>query len=483
MNFKLNLSVWMLVFVFQATAQTEQTPEVEEIISIEDVQPMQELVLLEKPKDSVANSLRKSINKGTFTLHKRSNVMTTLNRGDLLDYSAMATGAGIGYYSPTWKGFHLGMSGFFLFQVFQNNIDIPDPTTNRVNRYEIMLFDMNDLNNKKDLDRMEELYLHYQHKGFRLRFGRQKFNSPLLNEQDNRMRGNIFSGLQMGYRWKDFDFTGAFFNQITIRGTVQWYSMQSSLGVYPFGRSPFGVPSEFKGNVRTAGIGVLGVKHKKNKFTSELWNYTADNMFNLSMGQSEFSHKHRGIQHTLGVQGFFQTAINDGGNPDPVKAFILPNEQTFGLGGKWEVKHQKSAFSFNTLHISNQGRFLFPREWGREIFYATLTRERFEGSGGVSAYTLKYRQHYRWKGLRSELGASLVNQSDINDFRINKYGVPSYYHFAGIVDYSFSGYFEGMDLRFIAVNKTAQNPGAVPDVFRINRVDLWHFNVVLNYRY
>ncbi len=433
--------------------------------------------------DTTHKSLGRDLNRGNFEFHKRSFFMSTLNRDDLMDYSALAAGAGLGYYSPSWKGFHVGFSGFFVFQIFENNIHKPDPTTNSVNRYEILLFDMNDLENKRDLDRLEELYITYERKGLKLELGRQKFNSPLLNEQDNRMRGNIFNGLSARYKWKNFDFTGAFFNAVTIRGTVDWYSIEESFGVYPFGRSPFGVPSKYKGNVRSAGIGVLGVKHQSKYFKTEAWNYFNENVFNLTMAQTEFHHKFKNIEYHLGVQGFYQTALNDGGNPDPLKAYILPDEQTYAIGGKAEFKKNKSSLCFSTLHISDKGRFLFPREWGREIFYATLARERFEGSGGINAYTVKYRQNYKWKGLHTELGASLVNQSNITDYRINKYGVPSYYHFLGMVDYKFSGYLEGLDLRFLVVNKTAQNPDLVPAQFRINRVDLWHFNVILDYRF
>jgi hypothetical protein len=166
--------------------------------------------------DSLPPRLGHDLDKGSFEFHARSFFMQTLNRGEILDYNAMGAGAGIGYYSPSWKGFHFGFSGFFVFQIFENNIYKEDPITNNTNRYEILLFDMNDLDNKRDLDRLEELYLLYEHEDLEFVLGRQKFESPLLNEQDNRMRANLFNGISINYSPKHWEIHAAWFNQVTI---------------------------------------------------------------------------------------------------------------------------------------------------------------------------------------------------------------------------------------------------------------------------
>lgn len=417
---------------------------------------------------------------GEFEFHWRSFFMSTFNQGDLLDYSALASGAGLGYTSPKFKGFNVVFSGFFVFQLHQKNIALADPTTNGVNRYEVTLFDMHDLSNTRDLDRLEELFVQYDYKKWRITLGRQKFNSPLLNMQDNRMRPNIFSGLHINYRWKNLELLAAGFHAMTIRGTVNWYSVEESFGVYPFGRSPFGTSSEFKGNVRTKGIGVLGLKHNTHKLKSEVWNYTAENVFNLAIAQSEYKDSLLGFSWTFGAQGFYQNALNHGGNPDPVKAYILPNESTYAFGTKLAAEMGRHTVSFNTMHIANQGRFLFPREWGREIFYASLPRERFEGNGGLNAWTLKYKLMLPKHDWQMNLGASAVQIPDVNNVVLNKYGLPSYYHFILDIRHGLSGYFDGLHLRFLAVHKMAQNP-SIPDNFRLNRVDLWQFNFIVDY--
>jgi len=433
--------------------------------------------------DKKGKKLGNDLLYGNFEFHMRTIYMATINQGSLLDYSALGSGAGLGYYSPSYKGFHVGFSGFFVFQLHQSNIYKADPKTGGVNRYEILLFDMNDLENRADLDRLEELYLTYEKKNLKIELGRQKFHSPLLNEQDNRMRGNIFSGLSARYHYKEFHFTGAFFNAMTIRGTVDWYSVHESFGVYPFGRNPLGVDANYKENTHSDGIGIIGIKHHRGNVKSQLWNYTADQVFNLSFWQSDWEKQGQFFHYKTGFQGFYQTALGEGGNPNPEKAFILPNEQTYALGGMAGFGKKKNLLSINYLGISKQGRFLFPREWGREAFYVTLPRERFEGVGGAQIFTLKYHQHLNKKeNFTADLGLSQVNLSELNDIRHNKYGLPSYYHFSALLDYRFKGYWEGLDLKLLAVYKRAQDQN-IPDIFRLNRVDLWHFNLIVDYRF
>lgn len=419
---------------------------------------------------------------GEFQFHWRTFYMSTLNQADLMDYSALATGAGLGYKSPEYKGFSVAFSGFFVFQLHEHNINKADPITNGVNRYEITLFDMNDLENSRDLDRLEDLYLRYSKNKFKLTLGRQRLHTPLLNEQDNRMRPNIFSALNLDYSWRNFEFQAAVIHAMTIRGTVDWYSVQNSFGVYPFGRSPYGVASEYKGNTTSKGIGLLGLKHKNKGFKTEAWNYFAENVFNLTFVQSEWEkHTEKAGTWVLGAQGFWQTALHDGGNLDNIKAYISEGSNTWAGGAKIQWTMNQFYTSFNTMHISSGGRFLFPREWGREQFFASLPRERFEGNGGLEAYTLKMGYNLPKHHVKFDLGASAVRVPDINVVQLNKYGMPSYYHFVFAVDYSLTNYFEGLHLKFLGVHKMSQRPNQVPDQFRINRVDLWHFNLVVDY--
>ncbi|MCH6200349.1 hypothetical protein MMU07_12225 [Aquiflexum sp. LQ15W] len=423
------------------------------------------------------------LEKGKFDFHVRSFLMSTHNRGDLLDYSALGVGAGLGYLSPEYRGFQVGFSGFFVFQLFENNIAVADPTTGAGNRYEILLFDMHDPENMTDLDRLEEFFISYKNGNFRTVFGRQKINSPFLNEQDNRMRPNIFSGLTVNYQKSNWETTASWLSAVTIRGTVDWFSMEESFGVYPFGRNPFGEPSNYSHNISSKGMGMFGLKYRNEDFSAQGWNYFAENVFNMSFLQGDYVLHLGHASVDLGGQGFFQTAVNDGGNSEIEKTYMLPDEKSFGFGGKIGLNSGRHHISANFLGINDRGRFLFPREWGRENFYASMSRERYEGSGDMDALVFKYSYDTPFKGLNAQLGAGKVNHGGLDSFKTNKYGIPSYYHFTGLFDYRFSNYLEGLDIQFMVAQKTAQKPSEVPDMFRINRVDMWNLNFIIDYRF
>lgn len=438
---------------------------------------------MQENDSTIAQNLGENLKQGRFSFHHRTFYMQTINKGELMDYSTLATGAGIGYFSPSWKGFHVGFSGFFVFQLFQQNIYKPDPITSNVNRYEIVLYDMNDAENRRDLDRLEELYVSYEHRKSRLIYGRHKFQSPLLNEQDNRMRPNIFNGIQFHHKAKNWQAHAAWLNAVTIRGTVDWYSISSSYGVYPFGRNPQGTPSDYKGNVSSAGIGIAGFSHVSSAWNMQVWNYFNENVFNLSFVQLERKWNKGPLKWEFGAQGLFQTALNQGGNPNPEKAYIQPGEQSVAYGAKIQANSKKNTFSLNYFGIASNGRFLFPREWGREQFFASLPRERFEGNGNLNAFTLKWKSNPFTPQLSAQFGASVVQVAKIDNAAFNKYGLPSYYHFSADFSYAFKGYLSGFNSRLLTVFKPSQNPAAVPDVYRINRVDLWNLNLVIDYMF
>jgi hypothetical protein len=429
------------------------------------------------------DTFRDFMRTGAFVFETRSFAMGTVNRGSLTDYATLAAGGGIGYYSPLFKGFHFGVSGFFAFEIFEENIRSADPKTGSGNRYEILLYDMNDLSNTTELDRMEDFYLAYDRAGFSAVFGRQRVNTPMLNEQDNRMRHSSFNGLSLKYAKNGWSVFAGAYTSITMRGTVDWYSVEESFGVYPFGRNPQGTPSEYHDNISCDGIGVLSAAYRGEGVHIQTWNYTAENVFNLSQLQAEGRVKLGQTGILYGLQAYHQVALNDGGNPEPEAAYIDQNSTTLALGGKLGVGDAKQNITINALRINEGGRLLFPREWGREQFFVSLPRERHEGNGDVTAVTLKCERSLVRSGMKVMLGAGSVRNPDIGRFRLNKYGVPSYYHFVGSLDYSFDGYLKGLNVKFIVVNKTAMDTAELADEFRINRVDLWNVSAILNYRF
>lgn len=435
-------------------------------------------------KDSTEKLFGKVLESGKFEFHLRSYFMATVNQGDLIDYSTWGTGAGLGYFSPRWKGLGVGFSGFFVFRHYENNVTQLDPITGAANRYEATLFDSHHPENHKDMDRLEEFFLSFQNKKWSVWLGRHKFESPLLNESDNRLRPNLFSGLSSEYSPGNWKFTGAWFTHVISRGSLEWLPIGESVGFYSTGRNPLGTNESYQHHLNSKGIATVGVEYKKENWDWSSWNYLGEGMLGISFieakGKKILDSDHKLV---LGAQGFYQSAVGDGGNPDPAKTYILPNESTFGAGLKLGLEWSHTELSFNYLGISDHGRFLFPREWGREKFFVSQQRERFEGMGGVNAMTMKLNRTFIHDQLMVSMAVGHVQTPDLNSLKLNKYGLPNYTHLTGLVDYRFQGYFKGLDLQLLVAAKKENNQGSLSPEFIINKVEMSNFNVILDYKF
>lgn len=439
--------------------------------------------------DTLANDPDKTLfgdklKTGHFEFHLRSFYMHTENQPGLLDYSTWGTGAGLGYFSPRWKGFGVGFSGFFVFRHFENNLTIKDPTTGLGNRYELSLFDVHHPENNHDMDRLEEFYISNEKEKFSTWFGRHHFESPLLNASDNRMRPNLFSGLSVDYRPGKVRLTGAWFTHLISRGSLEWLSVEESLGFYSTGRNPTGSEENYHHHLESKGIGVFGLEFDNEKIQMKSWTYLAEGIFATSFGEVTGNLPiSDGNRFLYGIQGFYQSAVGDGGNPDPAKAYTLPGERTYGAGLRSGIHFGHSELTLNYLGISDSGRFLFPREWGREKFFVSMQRERFEGLGGVHALGVLFDQTFIHDKLKVSFGASHVQTPDIENIELNKYGLPNYYHFTGLIDYRFSGFFKGLDLQLLIAHKKEDSDREIPLEYVINRVNMTNLNLILDYRF
>lgn len=426
----------------------------------------------------------KILQTGQFEFHLRSFLMHTENQSGLLDYTTWGTGAGLGYFSPRWRGFGVGFSGFFVFRIFENNITQLDPATGLANRYELTLFDVHHPENYHDMDRLEEFYLSYEKEKFSTWFGRHHFESPLLNASDNRMRPNLFSGLSVNYIPGRFSVTGAWFNHVISRGSLEWLPIEESFGFYSTGRNPTGSEETYKHHIDSKGIAVLGMEYLLPQGKLRSWNYLAEGVFATTFAEATgTTDLGKSSRFLYGVQGFYQSAVGNGGNPDPNKAYTLPGEKTHGVGFRSGIQWGHNQLTINYLGISDEGRFLFPREWGREQFFVSMRRERLEGMGGVNAITVLYDKTFIHDKLKVSFGAGHVTTPNLEEVQLNKYRLPHYYHFTGLIDYRFDGFFQGLDLQFLVAHKMEDTNQQLSQEYIINRVNMTNLNVIADYRF
>lgn len=429
-------------------------------------------------------TLRYALRKGTFDAQFRLYYMSTNNERPLTDYYALAFGGGVKYETGKFKNFQVGVGGFFTWNLSSSNLAIPDSITGAKNRYEIGQFDIEDPNNKNNIDRLEHFYLKYSIKNLVITFGKQGIQTPFINPQDGRMRPTgeqgIWASLTPGNKLK---VQGGWLTRISPRGTVRWFDIEESIGLYPSGVNILGGKSNYKGNLNSSGVGILGAQYAAGKgITLQLWEQYTDRLFNTIMAQAdgEWALGSHG-KIIWGAQYTFQNPLKDGGNADPAKTYFDPGEQSQVISLRAGYQYKQSTFRLNATRITADGRFLMPREWGREPFYTFLPRERNEGSGDVKAISVNLLHDIPKSRLKMELSYGFYDMPDVKNFRLNKYQIPSYHQLNADIKYSFNGFMKGLNAEVLYVYKKGAGETYEDLRFVINKVNMHHLNIIINY--
>ncbi len=442
-------------------------------------------------------NLQSFLRNGRFFGHARFFSMLTDNSAGLTDYHANAVGVGIGYETGPWKGIQLGISGYAIYHLSSSNLSDIDPLSNQPNRYELGLFDVENPVNKNELDRLEDLYLKYSKNRLSMKLGKQHIRSPFINPQDGRMRPTLVEGLLMDYRFKSKVLLNVgLIHRISPRSTVHWHGIGESMGLYGVGVNPDGTKSNYKGNMPKSGIAFLGLERGWKQGKLKLWDQWVADIFETRLVQwdgkywmGEAGQKgvegSKGASLVYGFQWIHQRSLLNGGNEVPSKTYFSAGGKSDVFGARLGVEGLgRWKFLLNYTRITAKGRYLMPREWGRDPFYTFMPRERNEGYGDVHAATAVLSwQCTKVKGLAADISYGRFYLPDVRDYSLNKYGFPAYQQCNVDVRYAFDGFFQGLDLQFLAVFKDAIKTTYDLPKYEINKVNLAHFNLILNYHF
>ncbi|WP_161890325.1 OprD family outer membrane porin [Pontibacter russatus] len=430
--------------------------------------------------------LKSFLKKGKFSGHARSFFMHTNNTGDYPDYHALALGTGLYFESAKFHGFQVGVGGFFVYNVLSDKLGTA-AATGFSSRYEIGLFDVLDPNDKDELGRLESLFVRYNYNKSKITLGRQKINTPFLNPQDGRMRPTLMNALWLEVNeLEKLNFQGGWVFGIGPRSTQDWFRVEESIGSLPVGRSAYGGPSQFLGNINSAGMAVGQLAYKPaEQLTTTLTHYYVENLFHFTFSQTDVNlpvsqDKKNAI--VLGLQAGYQAATGEGGNPDPKKAYIEPDAETWLYSGRIGYKAPRFFPSLNYTRIGDGNRWLFPREWGIETFYTFMPRERLEGNSDVHMVSLNtdINLSKQWK---ARVGYGIAELPDVKNVAQNKYALPSYSQLQLMTNYSFTGFLDGLDLQALYIYKGVRGKTYDTPNFIVNKVDMSHYTFVMNYRF
>jgi len=421
-----------------------------------------------------------ALKSGRVQGHARYFFMTTDNQL-YSDYYAHALGLAARYSSASYHGFSLSVGGSAVYNVYSSDLTKHDEASNQLSRYELGLFNILHPKDKGLLFRLEELNARYHHKQSTLIIGNQLLNTPFINLQDGRTRPTEVQGLYFTSTIKSSKIEAAFLNRISPRSTLHWYPVDQSIGLYSQGVNPDGSKSNYSGNLSSAGVFYAAVHTAFNdQLKLHAWNQLVENIFNTTMLQSDYSFN-PGSKHifSMSLQVIRQDAMGNGGNFDPAKTYFPKGGHSLSFGGMVSVKSGAFKTTLNINRITAAGRYLMPREWGKDPFFTFMPRERNDGLGDVTAVMAQV--SYQHSKVETSLAAGYYRLPDVRNFALNKYGLPSYAQLNADLKYNFGGLAKGLDagLLFVYKPKTGNSYGIAG--YEINKVDMFQGNMVVNY--
>lgn len=124
-----------------------------------------------------------------------------------------------------------------------------------------------------------------------------------------------------------------------------------------------------------------------------------------------------------------------------------------------------------------------PREWGRDPFYTFMPRERNEGFGDVNALMTKIQYTNPKKTFKSHMAVGYFDLPDVTNFRLNKYGLPSYVQTNADVRYQFQGSLKGFDTQLLYIYKFHVGETYANKNYVFNKTNMNNINFIINFNF
>jgi hypothetical protein len=374
-------------------------------------------------------------------------------------------------------------AGYRVFgNAFSSDFWLPDPITGQVNRYESGLFNVLEPQDRF-FGRVELLSLGYSQPNFGVKVGKMGIQSDWVNAQDGRLSSTVVEGIQAWYSPKpNLKITAWGINRMNIRGSKDWLPVGETVGLFPQGRSPLGKASAYFGNTTSPWLGIweLEGKMKGGKMLRFSQTYAA-NLFSTYWATFEKTSKNSHGTWTSGIQGGLQHGVGNGGNSLIELQYKNPKDLNFAVSAKLNWKKGAWETQLSATQVGGKGRWLSPREWGKDAWYTFIPRERNEGFETATAVVgyVSYRFENLPLNLYSYSGLHFLPSTQ--DADANKYNFPSYRQHNIGLRYT-PKKLKNLDFHLILMVKEPLTSKKLLPVQQYNKVDLWHFNGLINWK-
>jgi hypothetical protein len=424
------------------------------------------------------HNIKELFSKGHIGGDVRYFFMDTYHVNQDENYYANAIGGRLNYHTAEFKGFHIGLAGIFVFNMGSTEYNEKEP---RLSIYELELFDLLHPHNKNDLDRMEELFLQYRYKKSFVKYGKMDINTPLMNPRDTRMKPYVFRGF-----WGEFNevthlrVNAGWIDGASPRSTTHWYDLGASIDLYDQGITSNGVAvSEIEPHT-SDGVAILGVNYFPSKrLNLNSWWYHMHSISSSLWFQGDYSLPlSKELDLLAGGIFLYQQPLPN----DHIHSYMDQDHTTQLYSVRLGLKNNQFEASANATWVSDNGRFVFPREFGRAKLYTLLPRSEKEGLGNSTTMALKFKyKPEKTEGLTVESAVARVLTPGIETTELNKYQIPSYHHYVLDIGYKFHKVFDGLDLHMLYVYKDATSLiSSFPEDHQDLYFEYHNFNLIAN---
>ncbi len=436
-------------------------------------------IVAQEHEDEEVHTLRDLFTKGEIEGHIRNYFMSTINDGDLTDFYTNAIGGAMMFKSKEFMGFEGGAKGIFTYKTFSSDLNTPDETTGRISKWEHELYDITDIDNFNDLDRLEELYIKYNFEKGYVTYGKLAIEeTPLLNESDGRMKPFAFKGLWLNYNLKNHVFNLSWLDKVSPRSTVEWYDFNEAIGLVNNGFQPNGETAHYHDKTESDGIANFQYETSIKAFDFRANHYYLHHVSHTSLLELDYHTNNWffGLQYAYQIPDNFQEELAY------EERYMQPDEngQVFSCKLKYEEQDQWN-FSLAYTKAFDSGRFLFPKELGRDHFFTSLSRSRLDGLGDADVLALSGAYQFNPNGLGLRLEFTQVFGPEVGDFQYNKYNIDEYFQINTRLHYELHGFFEGLNFDLLYVYKENLNNTSAEVIF--NRSNYHQLNFVTNYNF
>ncbi|MCB9245241.1 MAG: hypothetical protein H6606_02325 [Flavobacteriales bacterium] len=405
----------------------------------------------------------------------RSFTMATFNEGSYRDFVSSAFGGGLNCVTPSWKGFRLGGEVLAVTELFSNDLLEKDPASGFNSKWEMELYNIEKPSERNGLFRLSKAYIEYRKKGALMRFGRQTFQTPLLNPRDGRMMPFQHGGMYFRSPiFRRFQTELGIVRSVSVRSTTSWYDLNDAIGMVSSGKTESGTNAVYRYRTGTEGLAFAKLSWENEKGMSvEIWDFYLDKLNNTVWAEVE---KDLG-KLEFGVQVVAQSpALNTSAD------YIQGSGRSYT--GSFRVLRKlgkNRELSLNATRVSKAGKFLFPRELGRESFYTSLPRCRMEGLGGTSAYSVQYTWHNSGKdNFSQDIQCAVYDVPQPYDFALNKYEVTDYLNLNIRNTFSPSFADERLEFDLLYVYRHNLSKGVSDPRLIVNKTNFNQINFVIN---